>query len=106
MLFIPSAPADMLLKIRSEGTSWQGHLELQFHSKDVADESFDLPDLVVSDRQITFTDPKSVSDLKIYFRGVSPRSGELTGNADSKLEKPGGPPIRLLGTWRLKKIIN
>ena len=106
MLFIPSAPADMLLKIRSEGTSWQGHLELQFHSKDVADESFDLPDLVVSDRQITFTDPKSVSDLKIYFRGVSPRSGELAGNADAKLERPGGPPIRLLGTWQLRKIVN
>jgi hypothetical protein len=95
----------MLLKIRREGTSWNGHMELRFHSKDITDESFDLQDMVLGDTQITFTDPNSVRDLKIHFRGVIPRTGELMGNADAKLERP-GHPIRLLGTWQLRKIID
>ena len=106
LMFIPSAPADMLLKIRREGTSWKGHLELQFHSKDVADESFDLGDLVVTASEITFTDPKSVSDLKIHFRCVNPRTGELMGNADARLERAGQAPVRLLGTFQLRKLVN
>lgn len=105
MVFIPNAPADMLLKIRREGSSWKGHLELQFHSKDVADEAFDLPDMMIGDGEITFTAPKSVSDLKIHFRGVMARAGELKGHADATLERPGNPPIRLLGTWQLRKTI-
>jgi hypothetical protein len=106
LVFVPNAPADMLLKIRREAASWKGHLELQFHSKDVADESLDLQDMVLTDREITFTDPKSVSDLKIHFRGVIPRTGELIGDSDAKLERPGSHLIRLLGTWQLRKTID
>jgi hypothetical protein len=102
LVLIPGAPADMLLKIGREGTSWKGHLELQFHSKNNTDESFDLEDLMVTATEIKFTDPKSVSDLKIHFRGLSPRTGELIGNADASLDRPVAP-VRLLGTFQLHK---
>ncbi|MGH9761056.1 MAG: hypothetical protein ACREAC_09455, partial [Blastocatellia bacterium] len=75
-------------------------------SKDAADESFDLGDLVVIANEITFTDPKSVSNLKIHFRCVSPRAGELMGNGDARLERAGQAPVRLLGTFQLRKLVN
>jgi len=94
----------MLLQLKREGESWHGHLELKYASKDFADESFDLVDLDMGDRELSFTDPKSVgvNNLKVQFRGVNSRQNELRGTAETRLERP-DLPVRLLGSWKLHK---
>jgi hypothetical protein len=107
LLFYPlynhSGPVEMVLHLRRENSSWRGHLEIKFHAKDLADEAFDLPDLNVSAREITFTDPKSLDNLNIHFQGLSPSRGEMVGHADSKLEGPDSRSSQFLGSWRLHK---
>ena len=106
ILFYPAGPVEMVLRLQHDGAAWKGHLELKYNSKDFTDESFDLQDLAVSKRELTFSNPKSVGvdNLKVNFRGVSPRSGELGGIADTTLITPNSPvPVRLFGTWQLKR---
>jgi len=106
ILFYPAGPVEMVLQLQRDGAAWKGHLELKYHSKDFTDESFDLEDLAVSQRELVFSNPKSVGvdNLKVNFRGVSLRSGELGGIADTTLITPNSPvPVRLFGTWQLSR---
>lgn len=93
---------EMMLRLQADGAGWKGHLELKYHSKNFPDESFDLTDLRIDDRTLIFTNPKSVGvdNLKVSFRGVSPRAHELRGTAETISENPDST-LRLLGTWRL-----
>lgn len=104
MLFYPVGPVEMVLRLQLDGENSKGHLELKYHSKDFADESFDLADLRIGDRDLTFSDPQSVgvNNLKVYFHGASTRTDELRGTAETSVER-GGSPIRLLGTWQLHR---
>jgi hypothetical protein len=102
MLFYPSGPTQMILQLRFDGGAWKGHLDLKFNSKDQADESFDLTDFGVSEREIVFTDPRGLQGLAVHFRGVSPEANSLRGIADATQENPESP-VRLLGTWNLRR---
>jgi hypothetical protein len=98
----PFLPLEMVLHLSSEGANLNGRLELLFHSKDQPDRSFDLPDLSLTERELTFTDPRGLQNLKVSFRAVSVQPDELRGIA----EAAGGKAdsfIRLQGTWRLHK---
>ena len=102
ILFYPAGPAEMTLTLRRVGGQWSGRLEISYRSKDLKDESIELADLRVGEHELTFSDPKSpgVSDLKVSFRGVCPRAGEMTGLAEATRLQPDST-VRLLGTWRL-----
>jgi hypothetical protein len=98
----PFLPAGMILDLRREGPTWKGRLQLLFHSKEQADQSLELTDLAARGAELTFSDPEAPQKLAIRFRGVSPRAGELRGIAEA-LAGSSESPIRLLGTWRLRK---
>jgi hypothetical protein len=98
----PFLPLEMVLHLDRDGAKWKGHLELKFHSKDQRDKSFDLPDLRVAGRELTFTDPKGLQNLNVRFRAVSTQPDELRGTAEATVENP-DTPFRLLGTWQLHK---
>jgi hypothetical protein len=102
LLFYPSGPAEMVLRLYREAETWKGHLELRFHAENLADESFDLTDLQIGDTEVTFADPKSVQGLKVHFRGVGTEVRGLRGIAEATLENPESP-VQLLGTWHLRK---
>lgn len=98
----PFLPVEMVLQLHREGPDWKGRLQIKFHSKEQADESFDLDDLSVGERELTFTDPGGRQNLKVHFRGVSTRANELRGIADAASESASSP-LRLAGTWRLRR---
>jgi hypothetical protein len=102
LLFYPSGETEMELRLARRAGRWSGHMELRFHSEKLTDESFDLTDLRVGDREITFTDPKGLEALVIAFRGVSPQPDQLCGTADAT-GTSGTPPARVLGTWCLRR---
>ncbi len=104
ILFYPVGPVEMTLVLRSSAAKWSGRLEIKYHSKDFANESLELADLRVDERELTFSDPKSpgVSNLKISFRGVCPGPAEMKGTAETILARPDSG-AHLLGTWRLRK---
>jgi hypothetical protein len=102
LLFYSVGPTEMALRLTRRSGGWSGHLELQFGSKKFADESFDLADLRLGDREITFTDPKGINGLVIGFRGVSTQPDQLCGTADATLTSATRPG-RALGTWCLRK---
>ena len=108
ILFYPGAgPTEMVLQFHRDGTTWKGHLSINYSTKDFASESLDLTDLIVGDRGFTFSDPSStaVNHFKISFRDV--KSGaELRGVAETKVEgKVEGRDYRLqvLGDWVLRR---
>jgi hypothetical protein len=98
----PYLPLEMVLELHRDGADWKGHLELKTHDKHQIVESIDLDDLMVSQREFSFTDPKAMQNLRVRFRGVSTRANELRGIADAASESPTSP-ARLLGTWSLHK---
>jgi len=98
----PFLPSEMVLRLHRDGANWKGHLEIKFHSQDQADESFDLIDLHVRERELTFTDPKGVQNLRVRFRGVCPQAEELNGTAEATMGNTVSP-ARLLGTWKLQR---
>ena len=103
ILFYPSGPVDMVLRIEStQGV--RGQLEIRYHSKDFRDESIELSDLHVQGSELSFSDPKSagVDHLAVHLLGVMPRDGELLGTAEAGRENA-DVHVRLLGTWSLKK---
>jgi hypothetical protein len=103
MLFYPVGPVGMVLELKRDGESWRGHLEIKYNSKDFADESFDLQDLKVGERSLTFSDPRSpgVDNLSVAFRGVCPAPDEMRGTAEASRE--GEARALLLGTWKLTR---
>lgn len=102
ILFYPVGPVDMTLRLEPAIIGWNGHLNLQYHVKDSADESLDLTDLKVTDHEITFTDPKSqhVSNLPVHFIGVISATGDLQGTAETSVDK-GDDSVKVLGNWKL-----
>jgi hypothetical protein len=98
----PPQPAEMLLRLRRDGASWSGQLELNFHSKDQPSQSMGLTDLNVSERELNFSDPRAPQNLAIHFRGVSPQGDRLVGIAEAAAGNPEAS-IRLLGTWQLQR---
>ena len=56
----------------------------------------------MSGHELTFVDPKGPQNLRVRFRAVMSAEHELAGSADATLEHPDSP-VRLLGTWRLRK---
>jgi len=104
LLFYPAGPAQMSLLIGREGEVWKGHLEIKHNSKNTPDESFDLGDLKVGERSLTFSIPKSggVDNLSVSFRGVCPKADDMRGTAEAA-QKSGDSPTRLLGTWTIHK---
>lgn len=102
LLFYAAGATEMVLRLDRRAGGWSGHLELRFHSEKLTDESFDLTDLRVGARELTFTDPKGVQDLVIAFRGVSEQPGQLCGTADAT-GTGASPKGRVLGTWCLRR---
>ncbi|HEU4534940.1 MAG TPA: hypothetical protein VFS00_12510 [Polyangiaceae bacterium] len=100
--FSPTGPAQMALQLSRQGDAWKGHLELRFGSPKVRDESFDLGDLRVGERELTFSDPKGPEGLVVRFRGASTRADELCGMADATMTAE-TPPGRRLGSWCLHR---
>lgn len=98
----PFLPLQMQLRLHREGNRWKGHLALLFHSGDQPDQSLDLGDLRVDERQLSFTDPKAAQNLTIHFHGVKAGPGELRGHAEASRGTPDSP-VRLVGTWQLRK---
>jgi hypothetical protein len=98
----PSLRTDTVLKIGHGDSSWVGHLELKYHAKDAPDQSIDLGDLQVGDRELSFTNPAAWQGPVMRFRGVSPRVGVLRGTVEAVRADPDNP-MRLLGTWELRK---
>lgn len=103
-LFYPGVGAvEMVLRVQRDGNSWKGHLNINYPVKDFAAESLELSDLHVSEREFTFSDPKSagVDNGRIEFRGAL-TAGDLKGTAEAKLSDESGP-ILVLGDWNLRK---
>ncbi len=102
ILFYPVGPVDMTLRLQPGIIGWNGHLDLQFHAKDIPDESLDLSDLKVSGSQITFTNPKSVdvSNLPVHFVGVLTGPGEMKGTAETSVNN-GDESVKVVGDWKL-----
>ena len=100
--FYPVGPVDMTLRLQPALVGWNGHLDLQYHAKDIPDESVDLADVRVTDHQISFTDPKSVdvSNLPVHFVGVLSAAGEMQGTAETIVNK-GDDSVKVLGNWKL-----
>ena len=101
--FYPNGPTAIVLRLARHGDDLTGHLDLDFTSPEQADETFDLTDLRIGEREITFSDPKGIDDLVIAFRGVSTSSGELCGTADATLPEPEPPSLRILGSWCVRR---
>jgi uncharacterized protein DUF4886 len=102
LLFYPGVgPVEMVLHIQRDGSSWKGHLSIDYPVKDFAAESLDLGDLRVSDREFTFTDPKSagVANGRIEFRGAL-TAGDLKGTAEATVSDESGP-VHVFGDWNL-----
>jgi hypothetical protein len=105
LLFYPGIGAvEMVLHLQRDGSSWKGHLNINYPVKDFAAESFDLTDLRMEKTTLTFTDPKSagVNNWRIEFRGAL-RAKELKGIAETKVQQKESPPVVLLGDWILHK---
>ncbi len=101
-LLYPSFRTDMILRLDHLGDGWKGHLDLRYNTKDAADQSFDLGDLQVTEREITFTNPDAWQHLTMQFRAVIPRSGVLRGTVDATRPKA-DIPVRLVADWELRK---
>jgi len=101
--FYPNGPTTMALRLERRGEDVTGHLDLDFASPEQADESFDVTDLRIGERELTFGDPKGIDDLVIAFRGVSTRGDELCGTADATLIEPEPPNLRILGSWCVRR---
>jgi len=104
LLFYPAPflPTEMVLRLRKQGSDWKGRLELWFHSEDQRDQSLDLEDLQVGERDLFFTVPKAPQNLNIRFQGVAASPQELRGISQATLGS-GESPTRLFGTWVLRK---
>jgi hypothetical protein len=104
ILFYPVGPVDMTLRLQSSSSGWTGHLDLHYHAKDIPDESVELTDLKINEREIRFSDPKSVdvSDLPVGFVGVVTRAGEMMGTAETTVDK-GDDSVKVLGDWKLAR---
>lgn len=102
ILFYPAGPVDMTLRLQPSVMGWTGHLDLQYHSKDIPDESLDLAAIKVGERQLLFTDPKSVdvSNLPVNFVGVIINTGEMQGTATTFVNK-GDESVKVVGNWKL-----
>ncbi len=102
ILFYPVGPVDMTLRLEASATGWTGHLNLQYHQKDLPDESLVLTDLKVGEHEITFTDPKSidVSNLPVHFVGVLSAANAMQGTAETSVDK-GDDSVKVLGDWKL-----
>lgn len=97
----PFLPSQMVLRLQRQGSDWKGRLELLFHSEDQKDQSLNLDDLQVGERELFFTDPRALQNLKIHFQGVAASPHELRGIAEATMET--GSTVRLFGTWLLRK---
>jgi hypothetical protein len=104
VLFYPTGPADMTLRLHNDGSAWKGHLELKFHYEDFPDESIDVTDLHVGDREFSFRDPESMGEFKldVHFKGVRVAAEELRGTADTTRQRSDAL-FHWQGTWQLHK---
>ena len=110
VLFYPSGPADMALRLQREGPAWKAHLELKFHYPDFKDESIDASDLQIGDHNLNFRDPASLQgssdDVKagfdVHFEGVRTLTGKLQGTAETD-RKSDDTLLHWVGTWELQR---
>lgn len=104
LLFYPAGPVDMTLQFGWDGTVWKARLELKYASTDFQDESLELRDLKVGEREITFSNPSSagVNHLSVSFRGVRINADEIRGIAET-IRDTADWPLRMVGTWRLHR---
>ncbi len=98
----PFLPLHMELRLHREGDGWKGVLSLLFHSSDQPDQSLDLDDFRVREKELSFTDPKAAQNLIIHFRGVQTGPGKLQGHAEAAIADPAST-VRLAGTWQMRK---
>src|SRR5262245_10775292 len=100
--FSPTGPASLMLYFDppSADAGWSGHVEIEFHSKDVPDVSADLADLRVAGGRLSFSVPKALLGLDVQFVAVLLSRDELTGHAEAGREDEDGG-TRLLGSWTL-----
>jgi len=100
ILFYPAGPVEMELRFACS-QSCKAHLEIQYHSKDLPDESVELSDFRIRGAGLSFSDPKSagVNNLAVHFVGVMSGTGEIQGTAQASNER-----AQVLGEWKLKKI--
>jgi len=73
-----------------------------YNTKDAADQSFDLGDLRVGERELTFTNPDAWQGLVMRFRGVITRDGILRGTVEATRPNADSPVV-LLGSLQLRK---
>ena len=98
----PASRTDMVLRLGHDGARWTGHLELKYQSNDATDQSIDVSDLQVSERELSFTNPDAWQGVVMRFRGVNPRRGVLRGTVEAARASADNP-IRLQGRWELSK---
>lgn len=102
IFFYPAGPVDMTLQLQPSVMGWTGHLDLQYHTNNIPDESLQLTGIKVGERQIMFTDPKSidVSNLPVNFAAVITNTGEMQGTATTFVDK-GDESVKVVGNWKL-----
>jgi hypothetical protein len=98
----PSSRTDMVLRLDHGAAGWKGRLELRYHVKEARDQAFDLADLEVAGREMSFTNPSARQSVVMRFRGVAPRAGVLRGTVDAS-GASADSPLHLQGTWELRK---
>ena len=104
MFFDLSGPAEMGLYIDRQQKAYRARLELRYNSEDLTDENIYISDIVVGERELAFTAPKSagVEGLDIRFRAVIADNGEMRGIAEAAADDA-DPQIRYLGSWMLTR---
>jgi len=104
-VFSPTGPAKLTLDLdppAADTAAWSGHVEIEFHSKDVHDVALDLTDLSLIDGKLSFSVPKALLEMDIHFQAVLLATGELTGHAESNREEEDAS-MRFLGSWTLHR---
>jgi hypothetical protein len=101
----PSGPSTISLRLRHGASGWEGHLDIDYRSKELALESVDLRTVSIETGQIRFTVAASpaLANLPVEFRGVAVGPGEIRGVADARSTQPTSP-TRLLGSWQLRRM--
>jgi len=103
ILFYPEGPVEMTLQLYGEQEG-HAHLQMQYNSRDLADESLNVAHFHLGYDEFTFSDPRSsgVANLPVRFRCVLAQDGRLHGMAESVITDQ-TPPVRLIGDFVLEK---
>lgn len=102
LLLVSPTPAEMIMRLERSGTMWKGHLDIKYHEKGRDDVSFDLPEVRIDERRLSFENPRGPAGTTLLFTGALLMSGEIVGTADASFEL-NGTAARILGSWKLRR---